>query len=125
MRKERIASWVKKNLVNQPELVRKGEGWAEYIVGEHELLYFSLRRLEFEKSIDDNTNGKFHVLTLVDGEKVVVQSVEYPERRYIQNYLDIIVVPANVGKYTIINLCNQPVCIHKTMLKDGFINDRT
>jgi mannose-6-phosphate isomerase class I len=125
LHKERTASWVKKNLVNQPELVRKGEGWAEYIVGEHELLYFSLRRLEFEKSIDDNTNGKFHVLTLVDGEKVVVQSVEYPERRYIQNYLDIIVVPANVGKYTIINLCNQPVCIHKTMLKDGFINDRT
>jgi mannose-6-phosphate isomerase len=125
LRRERTASWVKKNLVKQPELVRKGEGWAEYIVGEHELLYFSLRRLEFEKSIDDNTNDKFHVLTLVDGEKVAVQSVEYPERRYIQNYLDIIVVPACIGKYTIINLGNHPVCIHKTMLKDGFINDRT
>lgn len=124
LRKERTASWVKKNIVQQPVLVRKGEGWAEYIVGEHDLLYFSLRRLEFEKSIEDNTNGKFHVLTLVDGEKVIVQSNDHPELCYTQNYLDIIIVPANMGKYTIKNLGNQSVCIHKTMLKDGFINDR-
>ena len=123
LRRERTASWVKKNLIQKPVLVRKGEGWAEYIVGEHDLLYFSLRRLEFDKTIDDNTDGKFHVLTLVDGEKVMVQSIEYPNRSYTQKYLDIVVVPANMGKYTIKNLGNQPVCIHKTMLKDGFITD--
>jgi mannose-6-phosphate isomerase len=123
--KERKSKWVDENLVKKPVLVRNGEGWAEYIVGEHDLLYFSLRRLEFEKSIDENTNGKFHVLTLVDGEKVLVQSIEYPEHQYVQNYLDIITVPASFGKYKILNLGNQPVCIHKTMLKDGFINDRT
>ncbi|TAL60883.1 MAG: phosphoheptose isomerase [Bacteroidetes bacterium] len=123
--KGRTASWVKENLVQQPVLVRKGEGWAEYIIGEHELLYFSLRRLEFEKAIEDNTYGKFHVLTLVDGEKVVVQSNNHPELCYTQNYLDIIIIPANMGKYTIKNMGNQPICIHKTMLKDGFINDRS
>lgn len=122
--KERTASWVKENLVKQPVLVRKGEDWTEYIVGEHDLLYFSLRRLEFENTIEDNTNGKFHVLTLVDGEMVVVQSYDNPQLCYYQNYLDIIIVPANVGRYTIKNQGNQPVCIHKTMLKDGFIKDR-
>jgi mannose-6-phosphate isomerase len=125
LRKERTASWVKENIVQQPVLLRKGEGWAEYIVGEHDLLYFTLRRLEFEKSIEDNTNGKFHVLNLVDGEKVVIQSLENPELRYVQNFLDMVIVPATMGKYTIINLGNQPVCVHKTMLKDGFINDRS
>lgn len=124
LRKERSASWVKENIVQQPALVRKGEGWAEYVIGEHDLLYFTLRRLEFEKSIEDNTGGKFHVLTLVDGEKVMVQSVDHPELCYTQNYLDIVIVPANMGKYTITNMGNQPVCVHKTMLKDGFINDR-
>jgi mannose-6-phosphate isomerase class I len=125
VRRERKANWVQENLVKKPVLVRNGEGWAEYIVGEHDLLYFSLRRLEFEKSIEEDTNGKFHVLTLVDGEKVVIQSTENPEHQYVQNYLDIITVPAGFGKYKIVNLGNQPVCIHKTMLKDGFINDRT
>ena len=116
--KERTTSWVNKNLVQPPQLVRSGDKWAEYIVGEHRLLYFSLRRLEFEKSIEDDTNGKFHVLTLVDGEKVVVQSLDHPELCYEQHYLDVIVVPARTGKYIIKNLGNQPVYMHKTMLKD-------
>jgi len=124
LEKGRNASWVKKNIVQQPQLVRKGDGWAEYIVGEHDLLYFSLRRLEFEKTIEDNTNGKFHVLTLVDGEKVVIESLDHPELSYTQNYLDVVVVPANIGRYIVRNMGNQPVCVHKTMLKDGFINDR-
>lgn len=111
---------MRENLVQEPVLVRSGEDWAEYIVGEHDLLYFSLRRLEFEKEIEDDTNGKFHVLALVDGEKTVVSSVDNPELSFTQNYLDIIVVPANVGRYVIRNLGNQPVCMHKTMLKDGF-----
>lgn len=124
LRKERTTSWVKENLVQQPRLVRKGNDWAEYIVGEHNLLYFSLRRLEFEKEIEDNTNGKFHVLTLVDGENVIIQSLDCPELSYSQNYLDVVIVPANVGRYVVKNQGNQPVCIHKTMLKDGFINDQ-
>ncbi len=124
LRKERKSSWVRENLVQKPRLVRDGKGWAEYIVGEHDLLYFSLRRFEFEKEIEDDTNGKFHVLALVDGEKVIVQSIENPELCYEQNYLDIIVVPANVGKYVIRNLGNQPVYMHKTILKDGFVDDK-
>ncbi|MFA5417767.1 MAG: class I mannose-6-phosphate isomerase [Bacteroidales bacterium] len=121
--KERTTSWVKENLVQEARLVKSGNGWAEYIVGEHDLLYFSLRRLEFEKEIEGNTEGKFHVLTLVDGEKVLVQSLDNPELSYTQNYLDVVVVPANMGRYVVKNLGNQPVCMHKTMLKDGFTND--
>ena len=121
--KERTTSWVKENLVQEARLAKSGNGWAEYIVGEHDLLYFSLRRLEFEKEIEGNTEGKFHVLTLVDGEKVLVQSLDNPELSYTQNYLDVVIVPANMGRYVVKNLGNQPVCMHKTMLKDGFIND--
>lgn len=121
--KERNRQWVRQNLVQSPRLVRSGEGWAEYITGEHPLLYFSLRRLEFEKSMEDNTRGVFHVLTLVDGEKVRIQSLSHPERYYIQTFMDMVIVPANMGGYVIQNLGNQPVCVHKTLLKEGFAND--
>jgi len=120
---ERTSSWVKKNLIQEPVLVRKGEKFAEYIVGQHDLLYFSLRRLEFEDSIEDNTEDRFHVLNLVDGEQVIIESIDHPERNYVQNFLDMVIVPACMGRYRIRNLGNQPVCIHKTMLKDGFSND--
>lgn len=117
---KRTSTWVKQNLAQPPRLLRSGSGWAEYVVGQHDLLYFSLFRYEFEKQIEADTNGSFHVLTLVDGEKVAVYSKEHPERRYVQNYLDVVVVPANIGTYVIENLGNQPVCIHKTCLKDNF-----
>ena len=92
-------------------------------MGEHDLLYFSLRHLEFEKEIEDDTNGKFHVLSLVNGQSVMVESIDHPELSYKQNFLDIICVPASVGRYRIRNLGNCPVIVHKTMLKENFEND--
>jgi mannose-6-phosphate isomerase len=116
----RRTDWVRQNIVQQPREVRSGKGWAEYVVGEHDLLYFTLRRLEFETSIPENTNGQFHVLSLVDGEHIRIRSVANPERYYDANYMDIVVVPADMGEYVIENLGKEPICVHKTMLKDGF-----
>jgi mannose-6-phosphate isomerase class I len=116
----RTTSWVNDNLVQDPKKLRSGDGWAEYVVGEHDLLYFNLYRYEFEKRIEGNTEGVFHVLNLVDGEKVVIYSKANPELRYVQNYLDMVVVPANMGEYVIENLGDQPVCVHKTCLKKNF-----
>lgn len=118
--RERRTGWVRQNLVQQPREVRSGEGWAEYIVGEHELLYFSLRRLEFTQRIEDDTCGRFHVLVLVDGEHIRIRSTEHPERQFEARYLDMVVVPADMGRYTVENLRAEPVCVHKTMLRDGF-----
>lgn len=123
LHKERNTTWINNNVVQAPRVIREGDGWKESIIGEHDLLYFSLRHLEFEKEIRDNTNGKFHVLSLVNGERVMVQSVKNPELCYYQNFLDIILVPASIGEYRIVNLGNQPITIHKTCLKDGFEND--
>lgn len=117
LRTERDAKWVNENLVNHGGVVRDDASGTEIIVGEHDLLYFSLRNLIFEKAMDDNTNGLFHVLSLVDGEKVRVESIDNPELYYEMNSLDIIVVPANFGKYRVRNLGVGVVTIHKTQLK--------
>lgn len=123
LRKERKANWINSNVVQTPRVVREGENWRETILGEHELLYFSLRHLEFETEIEDDTNGKFHVLSLVNGRQVMIESIDNPSVCYKQNFMDIIVIPASVGRYRIRNLTNNPVIIHKTMLKDGFEED--
>jgi mannose-6-phosphate isomerase class I len=120
---ERTTSWCHENIVQKPRLTASGEGWEEYILGENDMLYFTLRRLEFEKTCQQNTSGQFHVLALVDGEKVRIRSVANPERYYEANYLDIVVVPADMGEYVIENLRNEPIRIHKTMLRAGYQND--
>lgn len=121
--RERNTDWVNKNIVQAPRVIRAGENWCEKILGEHDLLYFSLRHLEFEKEIQDDTNGKFHVLSLVDGQSVIIESIDNPEYCFKQNFLDIVVVPANIGRYRIRNLGNCPVIVHKTVLKDNFENE--
>lgn len=117
IKKEYTKDWVEKNLVNHGGLVREGEGFKEIIVGEHDLLYFSLRNLIFDRSITDDTDGLFHVLALVDGEKVRVESADDPSKFYIMNSMDMAVIPANLGRYTITNLGAGTVTIHKTHLK--------
>lgn len=114
---ERNEDFVKEHLVKEPILARKEEGFEEYIVGEDDLVYYSTRQLKFEKKAEDKTGDKFHVLALVDGEKVVVRSKNNPERSYTMNYLDIIVVPADIGEYEVVNLGNQPVVVYKVMVR--------
>jgi mannose-6-phosphate isomerase class I len=117
----RDENWVYSEAVQQPRTVRKGEGFEEFIVGEHDLIYFSLRNVKFVDKYEDDTKGRFHVLSLVNGEQVMVRSLTDPNRFYTQNYLDIIVVPADMGPYEVINMYEgTTVTIHKTQLKDGF-----
>ncbi|MDL2228646.1 class I mannose-6-phosphate isomerase [Treponema sp. OttesenSCG-928-L16] len=114
---DRNASWVRENLTREPRETASGEGWKELIIGEHDLLYFSIRRLEFLQKAPQDTEGKFHVLCLVDGESVRIVSEKDESLSYTMNYLDIVVVPAVVGAYRIENLGSQPAAVHKTVLK--------
>ena len=104
-------------MVDHGGVVRQGRDWCEKIVGEHDLLYFSLRNLIFSGEIEDDTEGFFHVLALVDGEKARVESLDDPSRHFDMKYLDIVVVPAYFGKYRIVNQGAGVVTMHKTLLK--------
>lgn len=110
-------------IVQKPREAASGEGWREMILGENEQLYFSLRRLEFEKECPQDTCGeRFHVLALVDGDRVRVRSVKHPERSFEMEYLDIVCVPADMGEYVVENLGKEPIMVHKTMLRDGYMD---
>ena len=112
-RRSKIDGWLRP----KPRTIREGNGWKEEIVGECELIYFSLRRLSFDHSISDCTNGKFHVLTLVEGDEVLVYSKADPTCCFHQKFMDVVVVPASMGEYGIINLGITPCKVHKTLLR--------
>ncbi len=100
-----------------PAVLREGKGWRELLLGENEKIFFSLRRLDFETSVEDDTDGRFHVLVLVEGDSALVCSKADPKRCYKLNHCDMAVVPASLGKYTIINLGKSPCKATKTLLK--------
>ena len=49
--------------------------------------------------------------------------LDHPERFFDMDFMEIVCVPADMGRYVIENLSPEPVRIHKTMLRDGFEND--
>ena len=110
-------NWVKKYLKQEPRLLRKGQDWAEYVLGERKEMFYQVNRLEFQKNITDNTNERFHILTLVEGESAVIRSNKFPERKYVFNYTETVVIPACLGSYTIINLGKSFCKITKSFLK--------
>lgn len=120
---ERCGNWIDEQLVNHGGIAERRQSDAEKVVGEHDLLYFSLRTETFTESLLDNTQDQFHVLALTEGECVRIESVREPTRAFTAHYLDVVVIPADFGAYRLLNLGQGPVTVHKTMLKDGFEND--
>ena len=123
LRRDFREEWVRENLIQTPRMIRRGDGFEETIVGQHDLLYFSLRNVKFWERYTDETTDRFHVLVLVEGEKCTIRSLTDPSRFYSQNYLDMVIVPAGFGPYEVINEGVGKVTMHKTLLKDGYEND--
>lgn len=119
LKKNRKSSWVRKNLKQKQGLLRNGQGWAEYVIGSREDMLFEVRRFEFQKKISDKTDKKqsFHALTLVEGERVLVQSSENPVKHCQLDFPDTLIIPACMGKYTIINLGKKPCKVVKAFVR--------
>jgi hypothetical protein len=119
--KDRNADFVKEHLCKEPVLLKKGDTWEEYLVGEDDLVYYSCRQVCFsDYAVQDTRNSRFHGLVLVDGEKVTIKSKSNPECCYHMNYLDVVIVPSDIGEYIITNddPIKQPVVVYKVQVKE-------
>lgn len=97
----RRATWVKAHLYQQPRLLRGGSDWKEEIIGESDLLFFAIHRLEFTKHMADDTMGRFHVLNLVEGERCEIVTAKAGPREL--RFAESMIIPASVGNYTLRN----------------------
>ena len=118
----RNTDWVRKNIAKEPVLIKKDEDFEEFIVGDADLMYYQTSRVELKTKgcYKSNNNDQFTVITLVDGEEVEVHSESNPEFSFTQKYLEIVVIPADITDYVIVNKGYQPAVIHKTYLKPNF-----
>ncbi len=124
LRFERDEDWVMENIAFEPRPVAEGAGWKELLVGQFEDMYFETHRVEMETGSryqGDNGDG-FCVLTVVDGEAARIQSVDDPSKYYDAKYLDVILVPASLGRYEVLAQGKQPVVLHKAFVREDKID---
>lgn len=112
----RNTSWVKKNLIQKPRCIRRGRDWAEYSIGKLEGLVFEVRRYEFATDVEDDTRGVPHVLSLAEGDAVLIRPLAFPERQFNLPFSETAIVPACTGKYAIVNAGKSPCKVLKTLV---------
>jgi len=88
------------DLVASPQVVRSSESGEEELLMNRDDMFFEILRSRFDQSFDDDTDGRFHLLALVEGVSIEVNT---EETSHILNYGETILVPAATGRYDLVN----------------------
>jgi mannose-6-phosphate isomerase class I len=114
---ERTGMAVQSDLIQEPRTLRAGDGWREELLGSLPEMFFEVRRLVLssDRTLDQNTAGRFHVLNVVEGEGVMVEPVEGPVHPL--TYAETLIVPAAVGTYRLRRIGDQRVRLVKALVR--------
>jgi mannose-6-phosphate isomerase class I len=107
---ERDTSWVHDQLVNRVTVLKEEAGWKEEQTGLHAAEFIETRRHWFRQKVEHDTCGTVHVLNLVEGSSVLVESPENRFAPFAVHYAETFVVPAEVGPYTISPVAEGELC---------------
>jgi mannose-6-phosphate isomerase class I len=97
----RTTEWVQRSLINHVAFGASGEGWREERTGLHDLEFIETRRHWFTGAVPHETQGTVHVLNLIEGNEVAVESPTRAFAPFTVHYAETFIVPAAVGPYTI------------------------
>jgi mannose-6-phosphate isomerase class I len=105
------------DLIRPASRLRAGDGWIEEELSSLAEVFFEVRRLTLDAgaAAPDDTAGRFHILNVVAGAGVVVET----ERGDFHDlaYAETIVIPAAVGGYRLRAEGDAPVMVVKAQVR--------
>ena len=113
---ERRGERVQAELLSQPRTVSAGEGWRIVALPTHAEQFFDVQRLEFDRSIEVETDGQCHILSLVEGQTIALETGQGLRQRF--QYAETFVVPAAAVRYRLINEGTQPVKVIQAFVRE-------
>ncbi|MFE9064788.1 class I mannose-6-phosphate isomerase [Streptomyces violaceusniger] len=107
---------VARELVQSPRPLSAGDGWREELLGALPAMFFQVHRIAVEpgSTAEQETDGRFHVLTVVDGQGAVITTAA--GHRHSVHYAETIAVPASVASYRVHNQGPEPVRLVKAQV---------
>ncbi len=81
----------------------------------HPIHFYDVHRLEFQREVTVETGRSCHVLSLVEGTSILLETANGMRQRF--SFAETFVVPAAAGRYRLINEDEQPVKVIKAFVK--------
>lgn len=114
---DRRGEAVPRELIPEPQPLRHGQGWREELLGTLPEMFFEVRRVVLEPgaAAADDTAGRFHVLNVVEGDGVLVETEGAPPHPL--SYAETLLVPAAAGRYTLRSRSGSRVRVVKALVR--------
>jgi mannose-6-phosphate isomerase class I len=112
---DRRGKVVERELIAKPALLEAGEDWQVEHLPTHPSHFYDVHRLQFDTSIQMRTDGSPHVLMLVEGTSLILETSSGKHQRF--NYAETFLVPAAAESYRLVNEGTTPTKVVKAFLK--------
>lgn len=112
---DRKGEKIKKEHVCHPYLMEKGPDWELWHMPTHPKHSYDVHRYRIGSEVLVNTEGKCHVLNLVEGETADV--VTAGGRTFHLSYAETLVISAAAGSYRIVNTSGREIMVVKAFMK--------
>ena len=112
---QRRGEVVERELISQPVLLEAGEDWKIYHLPTHASHYYDVHRVELATTLDLRTAGSPHLLMLVEGTSIRLETCNGKSQRF--NYAETFLVPAAAECYRLVNEGNEIAKVVKAYLK--------
>jgi mannose-6-phosphate isomerase class I len=111
----RKGNTVKEDLISCPYVKKQGSDWRLIHLPTHLQHFYDIHRFDFKKYIEATTDGSFHIMMLVEGSSVILETAAGIRKRF--NYAETFVVPASASKYRLINESKGEAKVIKAFIK--------
>jgi mannose-6-phosphate isomerase class I len=113
---DRKGQKVQDELISKPAVIEEGSDWKLIHIPTHREHFYDVHRIDFESKVELNTNNNCHVMMLVEGASVLLETAD--GTRHVFAYAETFVVPAAAGSYTLTNVGQSTAKVIKAFLKD-------
>ncbi len=111
---ERAGSSVEEELIAKPRVIEEGDDWQLEHLPTHQEHLYDVHRFKIDSEVTVETNGRTHILSLVEGEELIIKVDGKPTPF---SFAESFVIPAAIESYTIQNPTNQSIKVIKAFIK--------